>query len=445
MFRFIVAGGGNGGLVAAIHLAKAGHQVTLFEKNKKENTGMQQTDAFDYDTFDYAEIPVAPYFKRGKNVITFIPADSELNPLTLPEANENSFLVDRRELADYLFSLADDSGVEIRYEEEIIKPIILGNRVCGVTTEKGDYYCDLVVDACGAYSPVRCNLPAFTGVTREIQKYDVIYSYRGYFNREPDKPEPETSYNIYFKNNGNIGFSWLITEFDRVDALICRFHKPSDSEILEILNTTHEENPHMGLDLIYGGEHRIIPVCQPLGVLVSDGYAAVGDSAFMTIPLKGSGITYSFKAGKMLADCILNDTDGFFDTESLWEYQRRFFKEIGFGACHLAIIKNILPYMTVEQINEIFRLKLVTSQEISDIMTNKADAIFSAKGIASIREKIRLAGNNSVIKDILSNVAVWVGKFLVIEAAFPSKYDRGDVQKWVRRYNEFFESIKKPE
>ena len=443
MSRIIVAGGGNGGLVAAIHLAKAGHTVTLFERNNRENIGMPQTDAFDYDTFDYAGIPVAPYFKRGKNVITFVPSDSNLDPLTLPQVSENSFLVDRKELASYLFTLAEEAGAEIIHGEAVSGPIILGNRVCGITTDKGEYYCDLVIDACGIYSPVRSNLPEHMGVNREIKKYDIIHSYRGYFNRVPDTPEPITDYNIYFKNDGNVGFSWLVTEFDRVDALICRFYKPSDSEILDILKTTHEENPHMGLDLIYGGEHRNIPVCQPLGVLVADGYAAVGDSAFMTIALKGSGITYSMKAGKMLADCVLSDENGCYDQESLWEYQRRFFKEIGFSACSFALFKNILPYLTAEEVNELFKSKIITTQELTLLWENKMEAVFNAKGIATLKDKIRLVRDNPKLKEVLGNLALWLGRFAVLQTSFPMKYNKKDISDWAQKYNNFFDSIRR--
>ncbi len=442
MSKIAVAGCGHGGIVAAIKLAEAGHCVSVYEKSLRENTGHSQSDAFDFDTFTYAELTPAPYFKRGKNHITFLPGDETTEPLTIPALDTDSYIVDRKELINYLIELAEEAGVNFFFDTEVTAPIMLGNRVAGIKTRDEDIYCDLVIDACGVNSPVRNQLPDFTGVNRPVEKYDVMYSYRAYFNRT-DAPEPRYPYKFYLQDDGTVGFCWLVTEIDRTDALIGRFYEPDNNEILEVLRKLQEKNPQMGTDLVYGGNYAVIPVCQPLAMLVTDGYAAIGDCAFMTIPVKGSGITYSFKAGKMLADCILNDTDGFFDTESLWEYQRRFFKEIGFGACHLAIIKNILPYMTVEQTNEIFNLKLITSAEISDIMTNKADAIFSAKGIASIREKIRLAGNNSVIKDILSNVAVWIGKFLVIEAAFPSKYDRGDIQKWVRRYNDFFNSIRK--
>ncbi len=444
MANIVVAGCGHGGLVAAIKLVEAGHKVRVYEKSPREEIGHPQSDAFDYDTFTYADLPVAPYFKRGKNVITFVPPNTDTEPLTIPAFENDSYIVDRKELILYLVEMAEEAGAEILFQKEINAPIILGNRVAGIRVDNDDIYCDLVIDACGVNSPVRSQLPDFFGINRPVGKYDVVHSYRAYFDRT-EAPDPRHNYQLYLQEDGTVGFSWMITEIDRTDALICRFYRPDDNEILESLRGLQEKNPQMGTDMIYGGCRSVIPVCQPLAMLVADGYAAIGDSAFMTIPVKGSGITYSFKAGKMLSDCILKDTECFFDTESLWEYERRFFKELGFGACHLAIIKNILPYLKAEQVDEIFRLNLISTDEIKDIMTNAADVIFSAKGLASLRDKIRLAGANAVIKDILSNIVVWIGKFFVIERAFPAKYDRDDLQKWVKRYNEFFESIKKPD
>lgn len=443
MSEILVAGCGHGGIVAAIKLAEAGHNITVFEQNEKGNIGMPQSDAFDYDTFTYAHIPVAPYFKRGKNSITFIPSDNTVTPLTIPSLEQDSYIVDRRELIEYLISLAEDAGVKICCNTTVLSPILLGNRVAGLKTSAGDFYCDLVIDACGVNSPVRCGLPKQLLVDREIKKYDVLYSYRAYFERNQNAPEPRYSYSLYLRDDGTVGFSWLITELDRTDALVCRFYKPENNEILDVLRNLQEENPQMGTDLIYGGSYAVIPVCQPLAKLVADGYAAVGDSAFMTVPVKGSGITYSIKAGKILADCVIADKNGFYDTEALWNYQHSFFKEIGFSGGRLAILKNILPFLTAEQVNDLFRLNIITSEEISAIMTDKADLLFSKGGLTKLKNKIKLASDNNTIKDILSNVAVWIGKLAVIEASFPTKYDRKDIAKWVERYNSFFDSIRK--
>lgn len=443
MSKIIVAGGGNGGIVAAIKLSEAGHQVSLYEVKKRGEMGMAQTDAFDADTFEYAGIEPSPNFERSSNIITFYPENRSLAPLTIPGFEEPSFIVDRREFAEYMTSLAEDAGVDIHYETAVIAPIILGNRVAGIVTDKGDVYGDMIIDACGVNSPLRSQLPDKFLINREIKKYDTVYSYRAYFERNHEAPDPQTNYNLYLRNDGTSGFGWLITEPERTDILICRFYRPDDSEIQQLIEEIKAENPHIGDPIPDSVGRSIIPVCHPLGVLVCDGYAALGDSAFMTIPVKGSGITYSFKAGKILADCIIKDTEGAYDVETLWDYQSKFFKEVGFGACHLAVIKSLLPYLTAAQVNEIFSLNLVSTEEIASVMSDKAAAFFSKNGLISIKNKIKLVSDNDTMKELLSSLLVWIGKFLVIEASYPTKYDRRSAKKWIEKYNSFFDGIRK--
>ncbi len=442
MPKILVAGGGHGGIAAAIHLAKEGYEVLVVEKSEKCNLGLSQTDAIDSDAFEYADIPIPESFMLGKNEVTFIPLEQELGLLTLPQQSMTSVIVDRKELSNYLFSLAEESGVVIQYGESVTSPIILGNRIAGVKTNKGEYYADLVIDACGVNSPVRMGLPNYMGVDRPVKKYDILYSYRAYFNKLADTPPPETTYNLYFKDDGTVGFRWLVTEEDRVDALICRFYKASDSEINETLNDIRKDNPHMGTELIYGGRRGMIPVCQPLALIVANGYAAVGDSAFMTFAVKGSGIAYSLKAGTMLAQTVLEDKNNCFDRESLWEYERRFFKEIGLSAAGIAVCKNLLPYMTAEDVNQMFKSKLFTTDELAELFENKADAILNKKGLATVREKLRTVRDDPRAKELLGYLALWLGKYLILQAQFPSKYDNKAIDDWIRKYNRFFDSIR---
>ncbi len=442
MSKIIVAGAGHGGLVAAIKLAESGHEVLVFEKKEKENMGMPQSDAVEKSAFAYADIPIPEGCKTVRNAITFIPKEKGVAPFTLPPPEEESVLIDRKILINTLLDLCEKAGVQIFYGIEIIAPILLGNRVCGIKTAGQDFYADLVIDACGVYSPVRSNLPDYMCINREIKSYDVLNSYRAYFSKIPDATEPETPYNVYLRDDGTVGFTWLVTEEDRIDLLIARFYNPEKDEILEIMRTMHEENPHMGTELLQGGEYATIPICQPLAVLVADGYAAVGDSAFMTYSIKGSGIAYSLKAGTMLADCVISDNLNRYDAEALWNYQRRFFKEIGFPACRIAIIKNMLPYMSAEQANELLKQNILTNEEMSRFMSEKLDAVLNAKGIATLKEKLKLVKDNTLIKGIVTNIVVWIGKFAVTETAFPTKYTPQDIQKWSSKYNEFFDSIR---
>ena len=46
-YKIIVAGGGHGGITAGMLLAKHGYDVTVYEKNTRENMGHDWTDIFD--------------------------------------------------------------------------------------------------------------------------------------------------------------------------------------------------------------------------------------------------------------------------------------------------------------------------------------------------------------------------------------------------------------
>lgn len=443
MAQILVAGAGHGGLVAAIKLARAGHRVTVFEKSPKDNMGLPQKDVFERDTFAYIDLPSPKNITICKNQLTLVPLEDSTAPLTLPPAEEEAIIMDRKVLINHLLALAEKSGVELQYDCTVIKPILLGSRVAGLETSCGIYYGDLIVDSCGVDSPVRNNLPKFMNVNREIKDFDVVYTYRAYFEKNTKVPVPDTDYDILVKNDGTVGFSWVVTEDDCADVLICRFSPLTQNEVLDELQKICSEYPHISKNFIRGGLYLKIPVCQPLGVLVADGYAAVGDSAFMTVSTKGSGITYSMKAGSMLADAVLGDIDGLYNTESLWEYQCRFFKEIGFSAARHALMKNLITYFTAQEVNDLLKEKVFTTEDVYQLMTNKFDNLFGAQGRALIKEKIRQVRENPILKEKFSDFAVWMGKLAVTETYFPNKYDRKDVQKWVNKYNDFFDGIRK--
>ncbi|MBQ7114987.1 MAG: NAD(P)/FAD-dependent oxidoreductase [Clostridia bacterium] len=443
MAKIIVAGAGHGGLVCAIKLARLGYSVTVFEKSQKSDMGLPQQDVFDKDTFTYIDLPAPKNITICKNQLTLVPSENAIAPLTLPQPEDEAIVMERKTLINHLLTLAEKSGVQIHYNCPVVEPVILGSRVAGVKTFEGDFYGDIIIDACGIDSPLRNNLPKFMNINREIKDFDVIYTYRAHFEKAPDVPDPDTYYDILAKEDGTVGFSWVVTEEDFVDILICRFSPPSQEEVLTELRKISEEYPHISKSFIRGGQYDKIPVCQPLGVLVADGYAAVGDSAFMTYPVKGSGISYAMKAGAMLADTIIKDSDHLFNAEALWDYQRRFFKEIGFTAGRLALLKNLLTYFTAQEINDILKSGIFTTEDLSQIMTNKLDTFFGAAGRALIRDKIRQMRENVILKEKFSDFAVWMGRLAVTETYLPNKYDRKDVQKWVERYNEFFNSIRK--
>lgn len=443
MSRILVAGAGHGGVTAAIKLAEAGYDVTIVEKNSRENCGLEQFDSFDATAMEYAGFEIPERYKAKGNQLTFVPLDDDVTPITLPVSEGyNNLKVDRKDFINYLFDLADKAGAKFLFETEITGPIMLGNRVAGIKTSSGDMYADLIIDACGIYSPVRRNLLDFLCIDKNPEMFDVLHTYRAEIERIPDVPEPKTEYNLYFKYDGPIGFNWLITEKQVVDVLLVRFHEISYSDVADGLHLLYTYNPHMGKKVIRGGKFVDIPVRPPLAVMVADGYAAVGDAAFMTFSAKGSGIAYSLKAGTMLAESVIADSKGFFTGETLWEYQRRFFKEIGFDACRIAAFKNMLPYVKAEEVNGLIKDKLFTTEELSGILTYGLMKGVSKNTISYIREKIKLLDDYPEFKAKLLNVVTWAGKASVMEAFYPAKYDYDTIVKWSQRYNRVFDSMR---
>ena len=446
MSQIIVAGAGHGGLVAAIKLAAAGHEVTVYDKQKKGGYYLDQRDSFEAGSMEYAGIEIPEHYRAKSNSLTFVPVGDETPALTLPaKEGSETLTVERKELHEYLINLAENTGAQFVYETQIESPVVLGSRIAGIRTDKGTFYADLVIDACGMNSPVRSNLPVFAMIEKSPAHFDVLHTYRAYFENIKGAQKPETDYNLYLYNDGTEGLMWLVTDEEYTDALIARFNETSYSELAPCLHTLSIKNPQMGTKLLRGGYFVDIPVRQPLAVLVADGYAAVGDSAFMTYSLKGSGIAYSIRAGAMLANAVLADEIGLYTAETLWEYEKQFFKEIGFGACRIAIAKNFLPYVTADEVDRMFATGLISEEELEAFSEGRLETVIKGKFFSTLKSKLQILGEMPELRSKLLTIVSNIGRFAAVEPSFPNRYERGDVEKWAEKYNGFFDSIRRSE
>ena len=95
----------------------------------------------------------------------------------------------------------------------------------------------------------------------------------------------------------------------------------SDAVYGNALDDIRRDNAIVGRELMKGGQLLQIPVRRPLSRFVANGYAAVGDSACMTIPMLGSGMASGMKAAKILADTLSDSVCDAFDTANLSRYQ----------------------------------------------------------------------------------------------------------------------------
>ena len=438
--KIIIAGGGHGGITCGAILAKNGYDVTIYEKNKSDNMGHDWTDIFDPKAFAAVgmDMPDREMFNYKHNMTFFGPSLTTRLVQDVPE-NELEIQMERRDIYKCLISYAEKCGVKFVYDCEVKGPIMLGNRVVGIRTDKGEHLGDLVIDACGINSVLRSQLPQYLGIQKEAIDFERFYVYRAFYEKN-DVGELEDRFRVLMFYKGKLGISWVADDGDYTDVLIGRFNKLDMDEVEATLADLRNEFPDLGEKKLRGGQFVEIPVRQPLGVLVADGYAAIGDSAFMTVPIIGSGIANSMKASAILAKAIMDDKTESYSAKTLWKYQTEFYSKLGTGLAPLASIKLLLTRIAPEDLDYIFGAGILNADDMT-ISADSTSLFAMVKDMIDpepLKAKIKgLAARPDILKKVLHMIKD-IGAVTVVTALMPKKYDVVAVNKWVKMYNACF-------
>ncbi len=431
--KIIVAGLGHGGIAVAAILARAGFDVTVYEQKKEGTLGYDWTDIFAPDALAVAGMPMPPKDKfEYKEDMTFFGPSMKTGLRQHVPQDKLEIKMERRDIYAHFINHALECGVKIEYEHKVLGPIILGNRVVGIKTEKGDIYGDLIIDSCGMNSPVRMNLPEEFGIEKEVARNEKITIYRAFFNKASTEAV-EAKFKVMLFAGGELGVNWIASEDDHTDLLMGRFNDFTLEDVERFSDYLRETNPRLGKEILRGGQFVEIPVRQPLSVMVADGYAAIGDSAFMTVPLIGSGIANCLKASRVLANAIIADKNQSFSAETLWKYQQGYYKELGAGLAPLACGKLLLLSLTPDEVDYVMDNGILTE----DLMTIGAD--FTGLGSVNIDPRALINQAKQVCQDteLLKKIiacGVRMGKAVAACAMMPKKYNAKRVRSWAKVY-----------
>ncbi|MCS7284145.1 MAG: geranylgeranyl reductase family protein [Hydrogenobacter thermophilus] len=282
MYDLVVVGGGPAGSSCAYHASKNGLKVLLLEKHK------------------------VPRFKLcagclSKRISSHLPDGWEklvLNRIrggVLGYSNKESFelltdreiayIVDRAEFDAFLLEKAQEEGVEVLQECEVLS-IEANSGKCKVITSKGSFYADFLVGADGFYSTVAKalgykkskffkSLEFFTfGDLVEKVIIDIGWVKRGYAWVFPKGDR--LSVGIACREGGDLSknlFEYAKTRGIKIDGRVYGWHIP------------YMERER---DVFYGAGRVLL----------------VGDAANLTDPLLGEGIYYAVLSGKLAVQAI---------------------------------------------------------------------------------------------------------------------------------------------
>jgi len=438
--KILVAGAGHGGLAAAGILAKNGCDVTVLERAPEENLGYDWTDIFNMRCFPAAGIPVPEKgtYHRVPDFTFHNPAHTVDITAVVPE-KRSEMGMERRDLLRHLIKFARESGAKLAFETTVEKPLVEGNRVVGLSVSCGaadkdkagrrEIAADLVIDAAGMESAVRRQLPEDWGLTKNFRRDQYFTVYRAFFSRTEATPLFDAPFNVYLYPMGRRAVSWVAREEGYVDLLCGTFGDTTKQYAEEVRASLLERHPEFGGEVLRGGQIVKIPVRRPVSVMVAGGYAALGDSAGMTVPIIGSGITNSIRAGRMLADTVLAAKD--FSAESLWPYQVKYMRNIGAVHACLDPLKTMLLTTDAKAVDFLFERRILDAADLSKARTGQYVSFTlpqlaqrGLRGAANIPIMLKVAGKLAASQRLRRHAL-----------RIPARYDEKAVRAWAKTYD----------
>jgi len=429
--KILVAGAGHGGLAAAGLLAKQGARVTVFERCPEENLGYDWTDVLNLACLGEAGIALPPETWRASDMTFISPSRREV---TAYASESLEAVIERRALLRHLIAFARESGAQLLFEASVEKPLLEGNRLVGlaVKDKSGDTHAhtaDLAIDAAGMDSPVRTQLPEDLGIVRHFRRDQYFTVWRAFFNHT-GKAALGGPWSVYFFPLGRQCIAWIGEEEGYTDLLCGSFGDTDHAYAGQVRQSVLERHPTMGDEILRGGQVVKIPVRRPLGRMVAEGYAAVGDAAAMTVPLVGSGICNAVRAGRLLAETVLSSGGNNFTAAALWPYQVEYMRQIGAAHASLDVLKSFLLSLRPEQINRIFERRLLESAEMTRArvgqevtLTLPQMAVRGLRGAGHLSLLLRMAGALSASQRLKRHAL-----------KIPAVYDEDAVKAWAAAY-----------
>ena len=435
--KILVAGAGHGGLAAAYLLSKNGYDVTVYEKNAVSKVGYPWSDSINPSILE--EIGMPPISKRAcENTMGITYTNpNETVKIRMPDKKKSNtnYLVDRKKLLRHMIKSCRKAGVKFEFGVSAVSAFIENDRVSGLVLKKnGKYFVsagDLVIDSAGADSPIRTNLPESFDIEGKFHGTDIFSVYRGLYEKLIGG-EPENKYTVYFFHTRERGLDWVISEKKCMDVLIGRFREAlSQEQIEKSFEDFRNIYPTLSDNLISGGTIQTIPVRRTIGKMIGNNIAIIGDSAAMAIPMLGSGVNNTLRAGKMLADAVMAVPDLKYCEETLWPYQYNYMKNIGNNMLVLDKVKNLCMTFSPDDIDYLLEHEIL-NEEMFSIGSDGVKNISPAYVIRKVLQVVpKLPMFNESMGTLFS-----ITSMRRITGKMPETYDKEKVEIWRKAYRE---------
>ncbi len=431
--KIVIIGAGHGGLQAAKELSKNGFEVIVYEKNSPQEVSYDWRDDVEPTVFEKLKITL-PDNSRKTSRTSFVAPFSETPFYMEKEENANEWSIKRNAFVLLLVKLAQESGAEIEFNTPVQKLIVEDNEVKGVIVNNKKIFADLVIDSSGIDSVFRKEIAKIFNITEKIDDNDVFTVYRAFVKTADGEKLPENhKKKVYLKYLGMPGISWCICEPDGlINILIGRVGEMHEREFKNALLKLKKANPVISDEIVMGGKFGRIPVRYPLTKMVGKGYVTVGDAAFMTIPITGSGISNSLRAGQILAEEIIKNNS--VSVETLWKYQVKYYEEIGAEHFFVDYMKRTLLTSDNENIKYIFESGIITEDDLCNFSSGKGLKFTPQELMFKLSKCFK---KSHFVMSLISALMKGI-KAKNLAMKIPEKYDEEKIKLWQTKVERLF-------
>jgi flavin-dependent dehydrogenase len=401
-YDVLVVGGGVAGAhtaMAVATLSRGGLRVCLLDRNradefgKKTRSGWSCGDAVSKKSLDFACSSIGVSYgypeieHRVEGVVVYSP-DHESRVLFDGEG----YILNRRVWALKQLEYLERKGVEVIHEFDARGLIIDDGYVVGVygqnTRMKREQRitAKVVVDATGSASILRSGLSINSFIKREIDKDNDLIGTGRYIVEFERASDDETwfdpkyciihldqiiapgGYSWVFpkgETKMNVGLGVMKKLLDKRNKLLQRSDtlKSLIEQYIAANRAIARPRPSSSpLDADNTFNIWQVPVRRQNDCLVANGFAIIGDSAWMPRPIDAGGIGPALEASVLLGRCLVEAVEsGDFSEEALWRYNVEYVRRRGYQMASFEVLRKYLQTLTNEEIS--FGMKYFLSQE----------------------------------------------------------------------------------
>ena len=378
-YEVIVVGAGPAGVAAALICRKKGYNVLLLDKKKKEKIGDKVCgEAISKKTVLKAmeKLSIAPPLEEEiKAQIEDLVLRTALpkNHITFPAIG---YMIDRHMFGQRLLQEAIKSGVILKDQYRVKKPIVIDNKVSGVLIKDSEHnsieiLSKMVIDCSGTMAVVRTGLPQEyePNLNKKVTKADFAPCYREIIQLNHDHDLEGKIVLQYEIDIPEPGYIWFFDEGEK--RLNCgtgfiKQGKHATKSVKSVYFNALEKYFPKGTYKTIDGRGDVVPIRAPLWNAVGNGLIVAGDAAFHADPLTAEGHGPALMAGSFAGEVACNALEqNSFELEDLWEYNRLIVKEFGSDHARNRILTIVLEKIGPEKLEFLLKRKVVKQSDLT--------------------------------------------------------------------------------